>query len=92
MQEKIKMYLEIENNIFDIKHQLLEYNQLLNSIKYIIGNNYNTNISYPPPRYARRREWALLTQHPGPCFCACLYPSPLLLPLPSSSGVWLEKS
>ena len=46
MQEKIKMYLEIENNIFDIKHQLLEYNQLLNSIKYIIGNNYNTNISY----------------------------------------------
>ena len=46
MQEKIKMYLEIENNIFDIKHQLLEYNQLLNYIKYIIGNNYNTNISY----------------------------------------------
>lgn len=46
MQEKIKMYLEIENNIFDIKHQLLKYNQLLNSIKYIIGNNYNTNISY----------------------------------------------
>jgi hypothetical protein len=30
MQEKIKMYLEIENNIFDIKHQLLEYNQLYN--------------------------------------------------------------
>ena len=46
MQEKIKMYLEIENNIFDIKHQLLKYNQLLNSIKYIIGKNYNTNISY----------------------------------------------
>ena len=43
---------------------------------------------YPPPRFARRREWELNTKHPSPGPCACPYPSPLPLPLPSSSGVW----
>ena len=31
---------------------------------------------YPPPRFARRREWELNTKHPSPGPCACPYPSP----------------
>ena len=53
-----------------------------NILKYI------NLFKYPPPRFARRREWELNTKHPSPGPCACPYPSPLPLPLPSSSGVW----
>mgnify|MGYP003305084008 CR=1 FL=1 len=51
---------------------------------------------YPPPRFARRREWVFLPTCPVSLplpLCLCLpVPKPLPLPkpkhLPSSSGVW----
>ena len=52
--------------------------------------------NYPPPRFARRREWVILPTCPVSLplpLCLCLsVPKPLPLPkpkhLPSSSGVW----
>ena len=55
---------------------------------------------YPPPRFARRREWVILPTCPVSLplpLCLCLsVPKPLPLPkpkpMPSSSGVWFRGS
>ena len=56
--------------------------------------------AYPPPRFARRREWVFLPTCPVSLplpLCLCLsVPKPLPLPKPkpkpSSSGVWFRGS